>query len=115
VCGINDLVHTCDEYLVLLAKSGMTEVVKGRCSEAERAEGHTGRNDQSHYELLMEMSEEYGLNVMGENDEDEDGDDEGNAARPLHLCHLLLRLWRSSKRKPKWRWILSKRPLWRMR
>jgi hypothetical protein len=24
VCGINDLGHTCDEYLVLLAKSGMT-------------------------------------------------------------------------------------------
>jgi hypothetical protein len=27
VCGINDPGHTCDEYLVLLAKSGMTEVV----------------------------------------------------------------------------------------
>jgi hypothetical protein len=24
VCGINDPGHTCDEYLVLLAKSGMT-------------------------------------------------------------------------------------------
>jgi hypothetical protein len=24
VFGINDLGHTCDEYLVLLAKSGMT-------------------------------------------------------------------------------------------
>jgi hypothetical protein len=24
VCGINDSGHTCDEYLVLLAKSGMT-------------------------------------------------------------------------------------------
>jgi uncharacterized membrane protein YhaH (DUF805 family) len=26
VCGINDYEHTCDEYLVLLAKSGMIEV-----------------------------------------------------------------------------------------
>jgi hypothetical protein len=24
VCGINDPIHTCDEYLVLLEKSGMT-------------------------------------------------------------------------------------------
>jgi hypothetical protein len=24
VCGINDPMHTCDEYLVLFAKSGMT-------------------------------------------------------------------------------------------
>jgi hypothetical protein len=31
---------------------------------------------QSHDELIMEMAEEYGLNRMGENDEDED--DEGN-------------------------------------
>jgi hypothetical protein len=27
MCGIIDLGHTCNEYLVLLAKSGMTEVV----------------------------------------------------------------------------------------
>jgi hypothetical protein len=46
VCGINDHGHTCDEYLVLLAKSGMIEVVERRCSEAERGEGHAGRNDQ---------------------------------------------------------------------
>jgi hypothetical protein len=31
VCGINDPGHTCDEYLVLLAKSGMTEVVTELC------------------------------------------------------------------------------------
>jgi hypothetical protein len=32
----------------------------------------------------MEMAEEYGLNCMGENDDnkDEDDDDEGNAAAP---------------------------------
>jgi hypothetical protein len=39
---------------------------------------------QSRDELIMEMTEEYGLNHMGENDDDEDDDDdEGNAiARP---------------------------------
>jgi hypothetical protein len=26
VCGINNSGHTCDEYLVLLTKSGMTEL-----------------------------------------------------------------------------------------
>jgi hypothetical protein len=36
---------------------------------------------QSRDELIMEMTEEYGLNCMGENDDDEeeDDDDEGNA------------------------------------
>jgi hypothetical protein len=34
---------------------------------------------QSRDELIMEMAEEYGLNRMGENDEDEDDGDEGNA------------------------------------
>jgi hypothetical protein len=39
---------------------------------------------QSHDELIMDMVEEYGLNLMGENDdeEDEDDDDEGNAVAP---------------------------------
>jgi hypothetical protein len=37
---------------------------------------------QSHDELIMEMAEVYGLNHMGENDDDEDDDDEGNAATP---------------------------------
>jgi hypothetical protein len=58
------------------------------------------------------MAEEYGLNHMGENGDD---DNEGNVAAPLHLHHLLLRLRRSSKRKALWRWFLSKRPLWCMR
>jgi hypothetical protein len=39
---------------------------------------------QSHDELIMEMAEEYGLNRMGENNDDEDVDDndEGNTAAP---------------------------------
>jgi hypothetical protein len=31
VCDTNDPAHTCDEYLVLLAKLGMTEVVLEPC------------------------------------------------------------------------------------
>jgi hypothetical protein len=40
---------------------------------------------QSRDELIMEMTEVYGLNRMGENDddEDEDDDDEGNTVAPL--------------------------------
>jgi hypothetical protein len=40
---------------------------------------------QSRDELILEMAEEYGLNRMGENndDEDENDDDEGNAVAPL--------------------------------
>jgi hypothetical protein len=37
---------------------------------------------QSHDELIMEMAKVYGLNRMGENDDDENDDDEGNAATP---------------------------------
>jgi hypothetical protein len=39
---------------------------------------------QSHDELILEMAEEYGLNRMGENDDDEDenDDNEGNAITP---------------------------------
>jgi hypothetical protein len=42
---------------------------------------------QSHDELILEMAKEYGLNRMGENDEDEDEDDdhEGNAVTPPAL------------------------------
>jgi hypothetical protein len=47
----------------------------------------------------MEMAEEYGLNYMGEND-----DDEGNAVATLHL-RLLPCLRRSSKKKPPWRMV----------
>jgi hypothetical protein len=40
---------------------------------------------QSCDELILEMAEEYGLNRMGENDDDEDenDDDEGNTVAPL--------------------------------
>jgi hypothetical protein len=39
-------------------------------------------------ELILEMADEYGLNCMGENDddEDEDDDDEGNAIAPPALA-----------------------------
>jgi hypothetical protein len=38
---------------------------------------------QSHDELILEMAEVYGLNYMGENDDDKDesDDDEGNHQR----------------------------------
>jgi hypothetical protein len=39
--------------------------------EKAKLEGMT----QSHDEMIMEMADEYGLNRMGENDEEEDGDD----------------------------------------
>jgi vacuolar-type H+-ATPase subunit I/STV1 len=38
---------------------------------------------QSCDELIMEAAEEYGLNHMGENDDDADEDDEGNTVAPL--------------------------------
>jgi hypothetical protein len=37
---------------------------------------------QSRDELILEMAEEYGLNRMGVNDEDENDDDEGNTITP---------------------------------
>jgi hypothetical protein len=41
---------------------------------------------QSCDQLILEMAEEYGLNRMGENDDDEDDDDEGNAITPPALA-----------------------------
>jgi hypothetical protein len=43
---------------------------------------------QSRDELILEMAKEYGLNRMGENDDDEDEDDndEGNAIAPPALA-----------------------------
>jgi hypothetical protein len=38
---------------------------------------------QSRNELILEMTEEYGLNHMGENDDEEDDDNEGNVVAPL--------------------------------
>jgi hypothetical protein len=37
---------------------------------------------QSRDELIMEMVEEYGLNCMGDNNDDEDDNDEGNTVPP---------------------------------
>jgi hypothetical protein len=37
---------------------------------------------ESHDELIMEMAKEYGLNCMGENDDDEDDGDVGNSTAP---------------------------------
>jgi hypothetical protein len=68
---------------------------------------------QSRDELIMEISEEYGLNHMGENDEeeDEDEDDEGNVIVPLHL-RLLWCLRRSSKKKPPWTMVDRSWMIW---
>jgi hypothetical protein len=41
---------------------------------------------QSHEELILEMAKEYGLNCMGENDDNEDDDDEGNVVAPPALA-----------------------------
>jgi predicted nuclease with TOPRIM domain len=41
---------------------------------------------QSRDELILEMAEEYGLNRMGENDNDKDEDDEWNAVDPSALA-----------------------------
>jgi hypothetical protein len=49
---------------------------------------------------------------MGENDDDEDDNDEGNAVAPPAPTAVP---GRSLKKKTPWRWFLSKRPLWRMR
>jgi hypothetical protein len=58
-----------------------------------------------------ELREEYGLNCMGENDDNEDDDDEGNTITPLHL-HLLPCLRRSSKKKPSWRMVHRSWMIW---
>jgi hypothetical protein len=60
---------------------------------------------QSHDKLILEMTEEYGLNRMGENDDDEDEDDYdgGNTVAPQHRCPLPC-LRRSSKKKPRGEW-----------
>jgi hypothetical protein len=81
---------------------------------------------ETHNELIMEIAMETGLDHMGEDaedeDEDEDDDDGGGTvtppiavAPPLLLCHMLLPLRRSSRKKTPWRWFPSKKPLWRMK
>jgi hypothetical protein len=72
---------------------------------------------QSHDELIMEMAEEYGLNHMGENDDnkDEDDDDEGNTITPPPPMPPTAAHEETVKEEAPWRWFMSKRPLWRMR
>jgi hypothetical protein len=62
---------------------------------------------QSHDELIMEMAEEYGLNCMGKND-----DDEGNTAAPPTPTAMPEEI---VEEEAPWRWFLSKKPLKRMR
>jgi hypothetical protein len=52
MCGTIDPGHTCDEYLVFLAKSGMTprNVAKKKRDEASQAHMDQGEEDQR---LLM--------------------------------------------------------------
>jgi hypothetical protein len=69
-------------------------------------------------ELIMEITDEIGLNHMSEHTDDEDDDnremppDPLLLRHPLFLCHLLPHLRRSSsKRKTMWRCFPSRRPL----
>jgi hypothetical protein len=68
---------------------------------------------QARDELIMEMAEEFGLNHMGRMMmmRMRMTMTKGILPHPLHLCPLLPRLRRSSKRKPPWRWFLSKKTL----
>jgi hypothetical protein len=68
---------------------------------------------QSRDELILEMVKEYGLNRMGENndDEDEDDDDEGNAVAPPAPAPLPC-LRRSSKKKTPWRMVHRSWMIW---
>jgi hypothetical protein len=75
---------------------------------------------ESRDELIMDITKETGLDHMGENVEDDN--DRGDAtallfdvAPPLLLRHLLLPLWRTSRKKTPWTWFLSKKPLWHMK
>jgi hypothetical protein len=68
---------------------------------------------QSRDELILEMAEEYGLNRMRENDDDEgeNDDDEGNAVAPQHR-HPLPCLRRSSKKKTPWKMVHMSWMIW---
>jgi hypothetical protein len=63
---------------------------------------------QFHDELIMEMAKSMDSTPW-------ERTMKGTPLHPLHLRHLLLQLRRSLKKKPLWRWLLSKRPLWCMR
>jgi hypothetical protein len=71
---------------------------------------------QSRDELIMEMAEGYGLNRMGENDDDndDDNDDEGNAVAAPALAPAAMPE-EIIEEEALWRWFPSKRPMWYMR
>jgi hypothetical protein len=58
--------------------------VEGRRSEVREEKTTIEGMIQSRDELILEMAEEFGLNHMGENDDDEDenDDNEGNTVAP---------------------------------
>jgi hypothetical protein len=58
VCGINDHGHTCDEYLVLFAKSGMT-----CCGLSKVWLGGDGKVRQRMWLVLLESAKDWVLGV----------------------------------------------------
>jgi hypothetical protein len=68
---------------------------------------------QSRDELILEMAEEYGLNRMVENDDDEDETTtmKGTPSHPQHRCPLPC-LRRSSKKKTPWRMVYMSWMIW---
>jgi hypothetical protein len=68
---------------------------------------------QSCDEPIMEMAEDYGLNRMGENDDDEDDNDEGNTIAPPAPAPAVMPEEIIKEEAPV-EMFLSKRPLWRI-
>jgi hypothetical protein len=69
--------------------------VERRClQEAKEGEGQLGGNDPAYDKLIMEMTDEFELNRMGEDDDDEDKDDDddkdNDRGDPLLPHHLVL-------------------------
>jgi hypothetical protein len=69
---------------------------------------------QSRDEPIMEMAKDYGLNRIGENDDDEDDNDEGNTVAPPAPAPAVMPEEIIKEEAPV-EMFLSKRPLWRMR
>jgi hypothetical protein len=68
---------------------------------------------QSRDELILEMGKEYGLNCMGDNDDDEDGMTtmKGTPSHPQHR-RLQPCLRKSSKKKTPWRMVHRSWMIW---
>jgi hypothetical protein len=84
--------------------------VEGRRSKAEEEKTTLEGMIQSHDELIVEMDEEYGLNHMGENDDD----DEGNAVTPLAPLLATVPDEAIEEEAPM-EMVLEQKPLWLMR